>query len=96
MIILSCRCIGPFLLSDAQGESFIRLTPKELLLVDCMRTRLNNIMEERAEAEERMLKEASSTLPSTMQWSAKIHTILPGKEIRIPIPSLPEDATLEW
>ena len=90
------RCIAPFLLSDQTGESFIKLSDKDILLLDCLRTRLNTIMEERAGVELKLQSETSSTIPSTMQWSAKIHNILPGKEIRIPIPSLPEDATLEW
>ena len=90
------RCIAPFLLSDQSGETFIKLSDKELLLLDCLRSRLNTFMEERAEVELKLQTEVSVAIPSTMQWSAKIHTILPGKDIRIPIPSLPEHATLEW
>lgn len=90
------RCIGPFLLSEAIGESFLRLTSFERELIDLLRMRLNSILEEKSETELKLQKEGSSGIPSTMQWSAKIHTILPGKEIRIPIPCLEDESTLEW
>jgi hypothetical protein len=95
-IELATRCIGPFMLSEVQGESFITLLPKEILLVDGLRRRLSSILEEKAETELKLQKELASSLPSTMQWSAKIHTIVPGRDIRIPVPCLPEEATLEW
>lgn len=104
---LASRCIGPFIITEREG-GILRLTTLDLEKGEALRSRLERLIGEKMELEDKIALEESSVggtgrsgngssgLPSTMQWSAKIHTISPGRDIRIPVPTLPEPATLQW